>query len=354
VLKDEFSGFLRFYPCSEASSRVTAEALLGWMADYSCCPRYLVSDQGSHFTSETIQELNRMSGIEHHFIVAYSPWANSVERANRTLKRVLTTMISESGQDSSQWPWFLQIVQKAINAAPRERNKGLSPTQVMLGHKPAVPMDQIFLPMANENLKITPLAKSVYFEQLQRDLESMTEIAQGNKIRNMRHSQKQSKGILEKFIPGDYVLNAKVTNHPGDKLLLNWQGPFRVIKALNTHVYIIEHLITKQTKTVHIQRLRRYADNCLNVSERIKRHVLRENNAYHVKEINNVRYNSNQQKLELQVHWLGFDSKADYTWEPADTIVEDVPLIVKIYMRKTGKQNPFIKDLRELLERQRR
>ena len=99
VLKDEFSGYVWLIPAAAATSRAAAEAIIRWMADYSCTPQYLVSDRGSHFTAEVLSELTRLMAIEHHLVVAYSPFSNGgVERANRTIKKTLTAMLNAYAQ----------------------------------------------------------------------------------------------------------------------------------------------------------------------------------------------------------------------------------------------------------------
>ncbi|CEO95069.1 hypothetical protein PBRA_009601 [Plasmodiophora brassicae] len=70
LLKDDFSGYVRLIPSAEATSRVAAEALNQWIADFAT-PEYLVTDGGSHFTAEVMEELTRLRDVQHHITTAY-------------------------------------------------------------------------------------------------------------------------------------------------------------------------------------------------------------------------------------------------------------------------------------------
>ncbi|CEG42082.1 uncharacterized protein PHALS_12388 [Plasmopara halstedii] len=58
----------------------------------------------------------------------------------------------------------------------------------------------------------------------------------------------------------------------GDKLMVRWVGPFRIVQELLTS-FLIEHLLTKETFDVHAIRLKNYADDMLSVTEELKHHV---------------------------------------------------------------------------------
>lgn len=59
---------------------------------------------------------------------------------------------------------------------------------------------------------------------------------------------------------GDYVVLAR-TSGPRTKMSANWVGPRRVSKVLSDFTVEIEHLLTGETLTVHVSRIKMYADN---------------------------------------------------------------------------------------------
>eukprot|EP00736_Rhodelphis_marinus_P010119 Rmarinus@m.1922 len=82
VLKDDLTSFVRFVPSSAATAAVCVDALSFWIADFGI-PKFIVSDQGSHFKNELVRSMCEKLDVHHHLVVAYSPWANgTVERVN--------------------------------------------------------------------------------------------------------------------------------------------------------------------------------------------------------------------------------------------------------------------------------
>ena len=62
--------------------------------------RELVTDQGSQFTSNMIEELLSHHKIKHRTSTPYHPQANGqVEETNRALESILTNVVSSSRED---------------------------------------------------------------------------------------------------------------------------------------------------------------------------------------------------------------------------------------------------------------
>ena len=140
------------------------------------------------------------------------------------------------------------------------------------------------------------------------------------------------------FEIGDFVLVAVID--PISKLSARWTGPWKVVRTENDWVYVVEHLLSKKEKTVHIQRLRFYSDKHLNIDVNLKETLLHNSpvDEYVVKGIVGHRYDA-QQNLELQIQWLGFETH-EATWEPYDRLVHDIPAMVQRYMEREQLQVP--------------
>ena len=68
-------------------------------------------------------------------------------------------------------------------------------------------------------------------------------------------------GQLPAFAVGDYVLVARVRKlESAPKLVPTWTGLWRVLQGGSTHVYVVEDIVTGETKEVHIVQMRAYAD----------------------------------------------------------------------------------------------
>ena len=207
---------------------------------------------------------------------------------------------------------------------------------MLLGRKPASTLDLVFLPAAKRD-QLHRIGPFELYEKLVEDLENMQELHNENKRRNRKEVLKGSRGKLEKFIEGDFVLIAKVKQAPGTKILLRWQGPFRVVKATGTHTYRVQHMVSKDTKEVHIQRIRKYADKDLNVTEELRAFAATQEQRVEVEKLIDVRRNPDTQRIEINVQWRGFGSE-ECTWEPASNIIADIPVLVKKLLRSLSKK----------------
>jgi hypothetical protein len=121
---------------------------------------------------------------------------------------------------------------------------------------------------------------------------------------------RDSKIQLHNFEKGDFVLVG--TSKRKDKLEARWKGPFRIVNVINDSVFQVEDVLTNSVKEVHSVRLRPYNDRDLNSS--VKEYIQRRGTR------------------EVLVRWRGFDED-EATWEPLDTILEDVPQLYREFRR---------------------
>ena len=75
------------------------------------CPKVLLSDQGTNFTSKLIKEVNKLLNCKKVQTTTYHPQCNGlVERFNRTLVDMLSSLCSKNSKD---WDLYLDHVQFA-------------------------------------------------------------------------------------------------------------------------------------------------------------------------------------------------------------------------------------------------
>ena len=53
------------------------------------------------------------------------------------------------------------------------------------------------------------------------------------------------------------------------KMVPTWTGPWRVLQGGSTHVYVVEDIVTGQTKEVHVVRMRAYVESSLVVGAQV-------------------------------------------------------------------------------------
>eukprot|EP00253_Pinus_taeda_P009607 PITA_09607 len=95
-------------------------------------PRELVTDRGSQFTSNLIEDLLAYHKIEHKTSTLYHPQANGqVEVTNRSLEEILTKVVSSSRKD---WVDFLVEATWAYNTTWKTTT-GFTPYELVYGKK---------------------------------------------------------------------------------------------------------------------------------------------------------------------------------------------------------------------------
>jgi len=149
-----------------------------------------------------------------------------------------------------------------------------------------------------------------------------------------RLKQRKSKAVQEiNLQEGDFVLHACTDHYAGAKLLVGWQGPYRVVKIKNPWIYLIQDLNTDSIKEVHTSRLKFYQDKTLNITEELREQAAHNQQGYEVKSFLGHRLNPTTKEWELLTQWKGF-SDLEATWESLKTLFDDIPEKVRKYVEK--------------------
>ncbi|KAE9350482.1 hypothetical protein PF008_g6425 [Phytophthora fragariae] len=162
-----------------------------------------------------------------------------------------------------------------------------------------------------------------------------------------KHRATKKGTSMAQFDIGDYVLYADVWQHVRGKLRVKWCGPAQVVATTSNWIFEIRNLVTGQRKEAHASRLKFYADASLNVTEDLLLHVAHNGEGHVVHSLLEARYNRQEKRHEIKVRWRGLDVVED-SWEPADVLLQDVPAVVKAFVRAHGKLTP-VKALKRAL-----
>ncbi|KAF4045423.1 hypothetical protein GN244_ATG02166 [Phytophthora infestans] len=123
---------------------------------------------------------------------------------------------------------------------------------------------------------------------------------------------------MAQFDVGDYVLYADVWQHT-----------------------------RSQRKEAHASRLKFYADDSINFSEDLLLHIAHNSEGHVVDKLLEARYSRQDKRHEPRVHWRGLDT-IEISWEPAATLMQDVPAAVKAFVQSHGML-PAVKELKKAL-----
>jgi transposase InsO family protein len=346
VIKDDYSHLVHLVPTTSPNAEIVAKALLDWFAEYRVVEQW-VSDQGSHFKNQVMEHLSKLLQTNHHFTTAYCPWANgTVERVNRDLLATIKAILNETQRSLEEWPNVLTLVAFVLNHSAVDSLGGKSPVEIHSGTKPSNPLDAIF-DHVKEMVVACPTNTEIInrnFEGLKTSMQHMhknCDIAKDIKKKaNRRPVKHPRQPRMPNFEIGDYVLWARVDDKfDHGKLQVNWRGPFRIADTRSDYVYVIEHLLTGDKRIVHCTRLKYYEDKSLHVSEELKSHISQQGMVFTTGPLKGLRYNNANKKWEILTSWEGFEG-IDDSWEPFETLIQDIPRKVIEYLNGYRSENP--------------
>ena len=135
---DRFTRWFEAIPMASITTENCAQALLRhWVARFGC-PKTIVSDRGTQFSSDLWAQFTAMLGTRHTMTTAYHPQANGmVERLHRTLKDALSAKCAETG---SSWYELLPLVLLQLRTLWRD-DLASSPAELVYGRQLCLPGD---------------------------------------------------------------------------------------------------------------------------------------------------------------------------------------------------------------------
>ena len=251
VVTDHFTRFSQAYLVPSQTAKETAGAL--WTHfDLFGIPARLLTDQGSNFTSQLLQEVCRIANISKLRTSPHHPEGNGqVERFNRTLYKMLAKLPKEQKQD---WDQHLARLVSAYNRT-RHATTGYSPFFLFYGRRPRLELDMQFPQNPG-----TPKPKVKFVQDLEKGIrwahDLAAETAQKEMDRQKRYYDKRVRAIVLR--PGDLVLLRQETPRTRFKLRMKWEEePYEVLSRTgpNIPVYRIRNTKTDKVKTVHRNKL---------------------------------------------------------------------------------------------------
>ncbi|KAK7110259.1 hypothetical protein V1264_014164 [Littorina saxatilis] len=254
TLVDYATRYPEAVPLKKIDTETVAEALVDIFSRIGV-PEEILTDLGTQFVSECMEEVNRLLSIRHLTTTPYHPMCNGlVEKFNATLKSTLKKLCSEQPR---QWHRYINALLFAYREVPQE-STGFSPFELMYGRTVRGPM-QILKELWTKDVD-TPEVKNSYqyvFE-LREKLEETLEIAREN-LRKSQDSGKHyydRKAVNRKFTPGNKVLILLPTDH--NKLLMQWKGPYEVEAVVGINDYKVN--VGKKSKIYHANLLKLYVE----------------------------------------------------------------------------------------------
>ena len=237
--------YLTKWPEARAVPKATAEETVKFIyEDIICrygCPQKILSDRGTHFNNQLVNELMKRFEIKHLLSTPYHPQTNGlVERFNRSLCESLAKLVEKT----DEWDKFIAPVLFAYRISKHSTTK-ITPFYLTYGREAVLPIDDL---TENEEQIITRIHKLID------DLPHVRELTK-NRIDQQQSKQKEyhDKNVRHEinFKIGDKVLLYKAEKEKQwtRKLDEKWKGPYYIHEVLLNGAYKIKELNGKVLKT---------------------------------------------------------------------------------------------------------
>lgn len=251
---DTFSRWLEAFPAKNATSETVMTLLLREIFSRYGLPETIRSDRGSHFTSIMIDELAKSLKIDWRFTPAYNPNSNPVERAHRTLNKLLGKL---NNNCPKTWdvvlPTALYVMRSSVS-----RTTGLAPFQVLFGSAPNSSLQLLFRDPEEERL-----LQSRSPETHRQLIQSAHKWARANISSSVIRQRLQYMGTTPSYAIRQpvWLFTPVVRQEAGKKFTTYWTGPWSVFKKINPLVYEIQPpavWLRKNHQVVSVDRLKPY------------------------------------------------------------------------------------------------
>src|SRR4051812_42873164 len=239
---------------SEATGKRVAEFIYQTIICRHGCPKQLLSDRGTHFRNELVDNLLKKFEIQHLLSTPYHPQTNGlVERFNRTLCESLAK-ITEGQED---WDKHIAPVLFAYRTSKQSSTR-MTPFYLVYGRNPQLPTMN-----TDETIQGNILTRLfTLIEELPQERETAKKnIQKSQEKQKQRHDKKVDP--TRKYRIGDKVLmyDAARDKHFTGKLKPKWKGPYYIHNVLRNGAYKLRTMEGKVLAApINILLLKKYHD----------------------------------------------------------------------------------------------
>ena len=238
-------------PLKNIDTVTVSEALCSIFARFGF-PSEVLSDGGTQFTSNIMQQVMKTVGITHKVSTPYHPQTNGLcERANATIK---DTLRKSAYNNIGEWDRQLPFNLFALRATPQETTK-YTPFELVYGFIPRTPLSIVKNNWLNENDDLNKPLEQYIIDLRSRILKSCDIAAQHTleqQVKSKKRYDKTSKA--RKLVKGDRVLLLLSKNC--SKLERKWEGPYEITDVISPVNYKIN--INGKEKLYHVNMLQKY------------------------------------------------------------------------------------------------
>jgi len=245
VLQDYLTKWPEVYAVPDRKADTVVKCLMDFIWKHGT-PNRIIHDRAAEFLSEVLQETARLVGVTQLPTSEGHPQMDGlVERLNRTLKQMLTKLVSKGGSD---WDTLLGPVLFAYRTTPHT-SSGESPFYLVYGRDARIPSSVSF---SAPIIKYSTLGTE-YGQALFQELQSARNIAQ----RSIGKAQQSQKCNYDKKSTGSHLKGdlCMLKVEPRFRLDRGFKGPFR-IQSLTATNAVIKPMNDCNGKPINVSRQR--------------------------------------------------------------------------------------------------
>ena len=279
IAVDHFTKFAIGLAIEDKDARTIADFIVTEILFRYSAPDIILTDQGKEFCNQLNAWLCDSLHIHHARTASYNPASNAqVERFNQTVANCLSKRCSD--ESHKDWDRHVSACIAASNICIN-RTTGYTPYYLLYGHECRLPLDQLLPKPTSSGAR--SLDYSAYSEELSQRLHSAHSVTLTQQV--AAQSLYNRPKVIERlpntfrtrayksFNIGDLVMLWVPHNKAGTakKLIKMWEGPYRVIRVINSvsykiqppvrtniHNVLLKSQTRHRTRIVHVNRLKTY------------------------------------------------------------------------------------------------
>ena len=257
---DVFSRYLFAYSVARVDTKTVTRVLTDIITRHCYLPTTIITDKGSQFISEAMQQTTAVLGIQlKHATTKHAQTIGILEKTHASLKESLKIM---TGERRTMWHQFLPMAVLNYNTS-YHTSLGCEPSRVFHGRVPYNVLDLKYgiKPQASSTIN-HEIAEGV-LKQTQQILNNSQQALMQAYVRHKRYYDR--KASAHPLVVNDYCYalhpkaHSQATKLPFREYL--WTGPYIVVKTLPNNNYLIRKLQTNFTQILHRIRLRPFASS---------------------------------------------------------------------------------------------
>jgi hypothetical protein len=236
VFSDYFTKYIEAVAIKEPTALIAADAIYRTIICRHGAPAVLLTDLGTNFNNELVNELIKTVNIKHANTSAYHPETDGlVERMNRTLKQMLAMHVNRRQDD---WDRYLPMLTFAYNTS-RHETTGETPHFLNYNREAVFPIDVALGLVPTQHIRNEDGYE--YLSELQQLYQQVRERVRLSQNRQKLNYDKHHKPAG--FAVDDHVMlrNDITTVGQSKKFRIKWTGPYKIAE-IRLPLVTLKHL----------------------------------------------------------------------------------------------------------------